>query len=85
MVRDFFSGFMDIKNNQHVAVLQTKIWFSTYSRCLATGQVKPDLQERGNEDLSHGDHPAQLPQYQVGDSRLDMNTILDQKPSEQIC
>ena len=67
------------------SVLQTKIWFSTYSRCLATGQVKPDLQERGNEDLSHGDHPAQLPQYQVGDSRLDMNTILDQKPSEQIC
>ena len=37
---------------------------------------KPDLQEGGNEDLRHGDHPAQLPGHQVGDSRLDMNPIL---------
>ena len=68
---------MLIKSNRDVSVLQTEIWVSTYSRCLAAGQVKPDLQEGGTTDLSNGDHSARLPQYQVGVSRLDKNTILD--------
>ena len=61
---------MLIKSNRDVSVLQTEIWVSTYSRCLAAGQVKPDLQEGGTKDLSNGDHSARLPQYQVGDSRF---------------
>ena len=76
MVGDFFY-LMFTENYHHVSVLQTKIWVSTYSWVLAVGQVKPDLQEGRDEDHRHRDHTAQLSQHQVGDSRFDMNTILD--------